>query len=130
MALSMFEQASSLLLGLFDYNRENFSFDRRQRQIMEYQLLDKRIEQGDLWREDVRGSLGLVPEKMDVYLTVIALELTLVGVALCKGRMPFGAPTWLVATRCPYSRPPCICSWPCGSACTRSWPPRRTRSAS
>mmetsp|Transcript_7175 Transcript_7175/g.15610 ORF Transcript_7175/g.15610 Transcript_7175/m.15610 type:complete len:954 (+) Transcript_7175:168-3029(+) len=82
---------------LFDYNRENFQNDRRQRQVMEYQLANMRIEQAKMWREDIRDVAELTPQKMEVYLLVIALELGFCVMALCKGRVPPGAPPWLVA---------------------------------
>eukprot|EP00927_Polykrikos_kofoidii_P038293 TRINITY_DN32636_c0_g2_i1.p1 TRINITY_DN32636_c0_g2~~TRINITY_DN32636_c0_g2_i1.p1 ORF type:complete len:872 (+),score=131.61 TRINITY_DN32636_c0_g2_i1:226-2841(+) len=94
--MSLFERAADLLLESFDYNRENFQNDRRQRQLMEYQLSNMRLDQAKMWREDVRDLLEFVPEKMEVYLVVIALELGFCVMALCKGRVPAGAPPWLI----------------------------------
>mmetsp|Transcript_19685 Transcript_19685/g.34916 ORF Transcript_19685/g.34916 Transcript_19685/m.34916 type:complete len:872 (+) Transcript_19685:152-2767(+) len=87
-----------VLYKLFGYNRENFKYDREQRAIMEYQLLEARLKQVGLWRQDVRDAIQLTPEKMEVYLTVIALELTGALTCLCKGRVPSGAPPWLVSS--------------------------------
>jgi len=83
---------------LFGYNRGNFMQDREQRAIMEYQLLEARLTQVGLWRQDVRDAIQLTPQKMEVYLTVIALELTASLTCLCKGRVPAGAPPWLVSS--------------------------------
>lgn len=91
--------AATLLNGIyaiFDYNRGNFMADRYQRQKMEYQVLHMRLTEAELWREDVRESLKLTPEKMKAYLTVLALELAAAGTALCKARVPAGTPAWLV----------------------------------
>jgi len=82
---------------VFGYNRKNFQYDRRQRTIFEYQLSEMRIKQADLWREDVRDAIQLTPKKMEIYLLVIAMELTGAGCCLCKGRIPPGAPPWMVA---------------------------------
>jgi len=94
--MNLFEQATGLLLETFQYNRGNFKYDRRQRLLMEYQLANMRIEQTALWRQDVRDFIGLTPQKMEVYLLVIALELNMAATALCKARMPAGSPPWLV----------------------------------
>mmetsp|Transcript_60478 Transcript_60478/g.129748 ORF Transcript_60478/g.129748 Transcript_60478/m.129748 type:complete len:877 (-) Transcript_60478:84-2714(-) len=94
---SFLATSSELLLELFSYNRENFKYDRRQRQIMEYELMSMRVEQTGLWREDVRAYSALTPQKMEVYLLVIALELGFCVMALCKARVPPGASPWLVA---------------------------------
>eukprot|EP00928_Gymnodinium_smaydae_P037934 TRINITY_DN26273_c0_g3_i1.p1 TRINITY_DN26273_c0_g3~~TRINITY_DN26273_c0_g3_i1.p1 ORF type:complete len:925 (+),score=200.19 TRINITY_DN26273_c0_g3_i1:350-3124(+) len=94
---SLMEQTAELLFELFDYNRENFKNDRKQRQLFEYQLANMRIDQAKLWRRDIRDIANLTPAKMEVYLLVIALELGFCITALCKGRVPPGAPVWLVA---------------------------------
>jgi len=88
--------AADLTEELFLYNRENFQFDRKQRQIMEYQLANMQMEQAKLWREDIRDFCTLTPEKMEVYLLVVALELGFCVMALCKARAPPGCPPWLV----------------------------------
>lgn len=82
---------------LFDYNRENFRYDREQRQKNEYKIADMRITQSSLWREDIRDIMGLTTTKMEAYLIVAALELGFCMTALCKGRVPPGAPPWLLA---------------------------------
>lgn len=95
--MTLIGQATGMLKELFEYNRENFMEDRNQRQIMEYDLMSFRIEQVKLWREDIREVADLTPEKNEIYLLVIALELGFCVMALCKGRVPPGAPPWLVA---------------------------------
>mmetsp|Transcript_15230 Transcript_15230/g.27105 ORF Transcript_15230/g.27105 Transcript_15230/m.27105 type:complete len:899 (-) Transcript_15230:15-2711(-) len=88
---------TGMLMDFFGYNRKNFMNDRRQRQVMEYQLVESKIIQSDLWRDDVREAIELTPKKMEVYLLVIALELTGAATCLCKARVPPGAPAWLVS---------------------------------
>eukprot|EP00442_Polarella_glacialis_P057514 CAMPEP_0115152562 /NCGR_PEP_ID=MMETSP0227-20121206/66226_1 /TAXON_ID=89957 /ORGANISM="Polarella glacialis, Strain CCMP 1383" /LENGTH=133 /DNA_ID=CAMNT_0002563177 /DNA_START=101 /DNA_END=499 /DNA_ORIENTATION=+ len=75
---------TGMLMDFFGYNRKNFMNDRRQRQVMEYQLVESKIIQSDLWRDDVREAIELTPKKMEVYLLVIALELTGAATCLCK----------------------------------------------
>eukprot|EP00931_Biecheleriopsis_adriatica_P030767 TRINITY_DN1809_c0_g1_i1.p1 TRINITY_DN1809_c0_g1~~TRINITY_DN1809_c0_g1_i1.p1 ORF type:complete len:883 (-),score=188.21 TRINITY_DN1809_c0_g1_i1:99-2747(-) len=85
------------LFEVFGYNRKNFQYDREQRAIFEYQLAETRIKQVELWRKDVRDAIEFTPKKMEVYLLVIAIELTGAATCLCKARTPPGAPPWLVA---------------------------------
>jgi len=87
--------ATTAVMGLFGYNRNNFKFDRRQRLLMEMQLQDMKLDQVGLWREDVRALMTLTPRKMELYLLVIALELNATATALCKARVPPGTPAWL-----------------------------------
>lgn len=81
---------------LFEYNRHNFFYDRRLRQETEYQIMDFRIRQAELWREDVRDIIGLTSVKMDTYLIVNAVQLGFCVMAFCEGRLATGTPTWLV----------------------------------
>eukprot|EP00930_Biecheleria_cincta_P087527 TRINITY_DN7674_c0_g3_i1.p1 TRINITY_DN7674_c0_g3~~TRINITY_DN7674_c0_g3_i1.p1 ORF type:complete len:911 (+),score=164.67 TRINITY_DN7674_c0_g3_i1:121-2853(+) len=81
---------------LFDYNRENFLYDRKMRQETEYQIMDFRIKQAELWREDVRDIIGLTSVKMDTYLVVNAVQLGFTVAAFCEGRLASGTPSWLV----------------------------------
>lgn len=87
---------TGFVYDLFGYNRKNFQFDRQQRNKMEYQLSEMRMKQTDLWREDVRQAMELTPKKLEIYITIIALELMGIATCLCKGRVPPGAPPWLV----------------------------------
>lgn len=81
---------------LFDYNRKNFLYDRKMRQETEYQIMEFRIRQAELWREDVRDIVGLTSVKMDTYLIVNAVQLGFCVMAFCEGRLAPGTPTWLV----------------------------------
>lgn len=81
---------------LFGYNRENFLYDRKMRQETEYQIMDFRIKQAELWREDVRDIIGLTSVKMDTYLIVNAVQLGFTVMAFCEGRLAAGNPPWLV----------------------------------
>jgi len=82
--------------SLFGYNRENFLYDRKMRQETEYQIIDFRIKQAELWREDVRDIIGLTSVKMDTYLIVNAVQLGFTVMAFCEGRLAAGTPVWLV----------------------------------
>ncbi|CAE7946099.1 unnamed protein product [Symbiodinium sp. KB8] len=71
-------------------------YDRKMRQETEYQIMDFRIKQAELWREDVRDIIGLTSVKMDTYLIVNAVQLGFTVMAFCEGRLASGTPTWLV----------------------------------
>mmetsp|Transcript_68008 Transcript_68008/g.172096 ORF Transcript_68008/g.172096 Transcript_68008/m.172096 type:complete len:987 (-) Transcript_68008:87-3047(-) len=82
--------------GMFSYNRENFMFDREQRQKQEIQTLNMRLNQSDVWREDVRDMVGLTEKKMDVYMVVTALHVGFNLALFTEGRFEMGTPQWLV----------------------------------
>lgn len=82
--------------SLFSYNRKNFMYDRKMRQETEYQIMDFRIKQAELWREDVRDIIGLTSVKMDTYLVVNAVLLGFCVMAFCEGRLAAGTPSWLI----------------------------------
>eukprot|EP00928_Gymnodinium_smaydae_P008851 TRINITY_DN13253_c0_g1_i2.p1 TRINITY_DN13253_c0_g1~~TRINITY_DN13253_c0_g1_i2.p1 ORF type:complete len:953 (-),score=162.52 TRINITY_DN13253_c0_g1_i2:190-3048(-) len=82
--------------GLFGYNRSNFLYDRKMRQETEYQIMDFRIQQAELWREDVRDIIGLTAVKMDTYLILNTVQLGFCVMAFCEGRLATGTPTWLL----------------------------------
>jgi len=90
--------AGSAAVGgsLFAYNRQNFMYDRKMRQEMEYNVMDFRIKQAELWREDVREIIELTSVKMDTYLIVMAIEFGMCVMAICEGRMEIGTPRWLM----------------------------------
>mmetsp|Transcript_97453 Transcript_97453/g.271081 ORF Transcript_97453/g.271081 Transcript_97453/m.271081 type:complete len:889 (-) Transcript_97453:334-3000(-) len=81
---------------LFEYNRKNFLYDRKMRQETEYQIMDFRIKQAQLWREDVKDIIGLTSVKMDTYLIVNAVQLGFCVMAFCEGRLAVGTPVWLI----------------------------------
>lgn len=86
-----------VVVDLFGYNRKNYQYDRKQRLLMELKLSGMKIEQASLWRDDVRAIMAFTPRKMEIYLTIIALELEACACALCKARVPPGSPQWLAA---------------------------------
>jgi hypothetical protein len=51
--------AAAGVSALFGYNRENFMYDRKQRQETELQVLEWRCAQAELWRDDIRDIIGL-----------------------------------------------------------------------
>jgi hypothetical protein len=88
---------ADILWGVFKYNKQNFGYDRKFRQKLEYKVVDMKLEQVDLWRDDVRTLVELTLTKCEAYLLIIALLLTCCVTALCKGRVPAGTPIWLAA---------------------------------
>uniref|UniRef100_A0A7S1A5K1 Uncharacterized protein n=1 Tax=Noctiluca scintillans TaxID=2966 RepID=A0A7S1A5K1_NOCSC len=66
------------------------------RQDIEYHIMQFRIRQAELWREDVRDIIGLTSVKMDTYLIVNAVQLGFCVMAFCEGRLASGTPEWLI----------------------------------
>jgi hypothetical protein len=66
------------------------------RQETEYSIMEFRIKQAELWREDVRDIIGLTSVKMDTYLVVNAVQLGFVVMSFCEGRLAAGTPSWLI----------------------------------
>jgi len=81
---------------LFDYNRENYLYDRKMRLETEYKIMDYRIKKVDLHRQDISDIVALTAVKMDTYLIVNAVQLGFVVMAFCEGRLAPGSPAWLV----------------------------------
>lgn len=94
--LSTLKPVTEVLAELFKYNRENFAEDREQRMTMEYQAMDMKVEQTDLWRDDVKDLMEFSLEKLEVYLLVSTLELGFCVTAYVKSRVPAGGPAWLI----------------------------------
>jgi len=81
---------------VFEYNRENYLYDRTQRQKFEYEVMECKIAKADLFREDIKNVVELTNVKMDTYLIVNAVQLGFAVMALCEGRLAAGTPSWLV----------------------------------
>ena len=82
--------------GLFEYNRENFIFDRTLNQERVYQIQKMRVAQVKLYRDDLRELFDLTIRKMDSYLIFNALLLLFTGGLFYEGRLPLGTPAWLL----------------------------------
>jgi len=81
---------------VWDYNRENYMYDRKMRQKQELQVMGFRVRQAELWREDVRDLVDLTEKKMDYYMVVCTLALEFCITMLTEGRLEPGTPTWLL----------------------------------
>ncbi|EER16445.1 hypothetical protein Pmar_PMAR021043 [Perkinsus marinus ATCC 50983] len=82
---------------LFKYNRTNYQFDYELNQDRVYHTQKMRVEQVDLYREDVRDLFELTIGKMDTYIVVNTLTLGFVVGFFYEGRLPEdGTPAWLV----------------------------------
>mmetsp|Transcript_95303 Transcript_95303/g.188916 ORF Transcript_95303/g.188916 Transcript_95303/m.188916 type:complete len:1031 (-) Transcript_95303:277-3369(-) len=88
--------AAGVGVEIFNYNRENFKYDRELRQKNEISLLNFRIQHASLWREDVRDIIGMTERKMDSYLVVAILELGMCVGFFSKGRLEPSVPPWLL----------------------------------
>lgn len=82
--------------GLFEYNRENFMFDRTMNQSRVYQTQKMRVAQVKLYRDDLRELFDLTIRKMDAYLIFNALLLLFTGGLFYEGQLPKGTPAWLL----------------------------------
>ncbi|CAE8594688.1 unnamed protein product [Polarella glacialis] len=82
--------------ALWNYNRDNFLYDRKQRQETELAILEWRSAQAELWRDDVRDIIGLTEKKMESYLIVSTLQLGMCLGLLTEGRLEPGTPPWLL----------------------------------
>mmetsp|Transcript_40781 Transcript_40781/g.93902 ORF Transcript_40781/g.93902 Transcript_40781/m.93902 type:complete len:1076 (-) Transcript_40781:104-3331(-) len=82
--------------SLFDYNRSNYMYDRKMRQDTEFKILEYRNLQSGLWREDVQDLVGLTERKMDSYLIVNTLQLSMCVMLFAEGRLEPGTPPWLL----------------------------------
>lgn len=93
--------AGALLTGkeVFQYNRKNFFFDKKLRQVRDFQEQDMRVEQFKLYREDVRDLVELTVSKMDLYMVLAALLADKTFMMICKSHeaLPPNAPEWAVA---------------------------------
>lgn len=81
---------------VFDYNRSNFMEDREQRMKKEFKEFSFRVEQGKLWRQDIRDIVGLVEKKTKAYLQVCVFMLGFTVSLWCQGRLPENTPSWLM----------------------------------
>ena len=81
---------------LFLYNRQNFGFNRGIELERVYQVQKMRIEQVELYREDIRDLFALTISKMDSYLIVNTLSLAFTMGFFYEGRLPENTPAWVM----------------------------------
>ena len=80
---------------LFQFNREGWKFGAELRQRDLYQRQKMRIKQVDLYRDDIRELFDLTVGKMDKYVIVCLVMLSITMELFFKGRNPVGTPSWL-----------------------------------
>lgn len=93
--LSWLSPAFEFATDLFKYNHDYFNEDREQRQESEYKVMDMRIEQAGLWREDIREIVEFTQTKLEMYMLVSTLELGFCATAIVKAVVVSGTPLWL-----------------------------------
>jgi hypothetical protein len=82
--------------GLFEYNRENFIFDRTLNQERVYQIQKMRVAQVRLYRNDLEELFDLTIRKMDSYMIFNALLLLFTAGVFYEGRLPKDTPAWIL----------------------------------
>lgn len=80
---------------LFNYNRENFKFNKELRQKRLHMEQNMRIRQVLLFRQDLKDLFDLTIGKMDSYMMVNVLLLGITAEMYFKGRAPLDVPGWL-----------------------------------
>lgn len=88
--------AAAAAESVFKYNRKNFLYDRDMRLDIEFAVLEFRIEQARLWREDVEDITELTGVKMDTYLIVNVVQLFFCVMIFCEGEVDEGTPSWVI----------------------------------
>jgi len=93
MVLGALVAAATVGSSLYDYNLENFKFDKGQQQERTYMGQEMRLKQFELYREDVRDLVELTVAKMDNYMIVNALMLVFSVLLFTEGRPEVDGPT-------------------------------------
>jgi hypothetical protein len=87
------ETAAAAFAGfknLFLYNRETYFFNRGINQARIYQTQKMRIEQLELYREDLRDLYELTVARVDNYLIANTIVLVFCAGIFYEGRLPSG----------------------------------------
>jgi len=72
---------------LFDYNRENFSYDQETRLKRDLSRVEMQIGRFDLFRQDIEDLVKFTVDKMDMYHLVGALFLSFTSILYVEGRI-------------------------------------------
>ncbi|KAF4695001.1 pumilio domain member 4 [Perkinsus olseni] len=96
----VFVEVAAVLGGLgelFMYNRETYQYNRELNQERIFQLQKLRVNQVQLYREDLRDLFELTIGKMDNYLVINTLTLGFVMGFYYEAKTPEeGTPSWLI----------------------------------
>ncbi|EER11078.1 hypothetical protein Pmar_PMAR020057 [Perkinsus marinus ATCC 50983] len=96
----VFVEVAAVLGGLgelFMYNRETYQYNRELNQERIFQLQKLRVNQVQLYREDLRDLFELTIGKMDNYLVINTLTLGFVMGFYYEAKTPEeGSPSWLI----------------------------------
>jgi len=83
------------LKSVFMYNRQSYQFNKELDQERLYHLQKMRIEQVDLYRDDIRDLFNLVVTKMNNYYLVNTLALGFSLGFFYEGKVPADCPSWM-----------------------------------
>ena len=81
------------LKSVFMYNRQSYQFNKELDQERLYHLQKMRIEQVDLYRDDIRDLFNLVVTKMNNYYLVNTLALGFSLGFFYEGKVPADCPS-------------------------------------
>lgn len=83
---------------LFNYNRENFRFDKKQGIQRDILRMDMQVKRFQLMREDVRDLVDITAARMDMFHMIGSLFLHFCIIFFCSGRMkPNQVPQFIVS---------------------------------
>jgi hypothetical protein len=106
MVLEALGLASASLWGLFEWNRDVYSFDRDQRLKREKLRIDMQMERFKLFRSDIDNLVELTVSRMDMYHVVGALVLKFCMLLFAKGRIAnapvFLLSVYMISTACAF----------------------------
>jgi hypothetical protein len=83
------------LKSVFMYNRQSYQFNKELDQERLYHLQKMRIEQVELYRDDIRDLFNLVVTKMNNYYLVNTLALGFSLGFFYEGKVPADCPSWM-----------------------------------
>lgn len=96
MPLPLLAAVAAPAATLWNYNRANFLYDSGQKVTRTYTSISYKMQQFQLYRQDIRDLVALTTEKMANYHVVACLELGMTATMLGPARLPDDTPEWIL----------------------------------
>mmetsp|Transcript_55031 Transcript_55031/g.159333 ORF Transcript_55031/g.159333 Transcript_55031/m.159333 type:complete len:1124 (+) Transcript_55031:53-3424(+) len=96
MPLPLLAAVAAPAATLWNYNRANFLYDSGQKVTRTYTSISYKMQQFQLYRQDIRDLVALTTEKMANYHVVACLELGMTATLLGPARLPEDVPEWIL----------------------------------